>query len=101
MKNFIFVFFLIISLSVQSAPETGGKVKYFYGNAGGLVMFSLDNQTEQCGHFRFSATPDSIMTKEWISLILMAKASDIYLKVGYVPNDQGKCGVSYIYFKSQ
>lgn len=100
MKFFLFGFVALFSVNTIAAPETGGKVSYFYGNASGLVMFSLDAQTEQCGHFRFYATPDTVMAKEWISLVLMAKASDLYLKVGFVPNEQGKCGVQYIYFKS-
>ncbi|TQV69709.1 hypothetical protein FKG94_23245 [Exilibacterium tricleocarpae] len=104
MKKFILIIFTltILSLPTFSATEFYGNVKGFYVNSSGVVLVTLDNgsTTPECGNswqFTFSVSDNG--AKEWISMLLTARASGSIIKVGYGPNPSGSCSVQYFYFQ--
>ena len=86
------------------AAEYEGKVKGFYINNSGEALVRLENGSNlpDCGHpnwhFRFNM--NGPFTKEWVSMILMARASDKTIIVGYTPGSTSYCSVSFFYFWS-
>lgn len=87
--------------SSANATETGGKVKGFYINNTGLVLLKLDQPIQPaCGdsvwNFQFSV--NGTASKEWITMLLTAKATNTVINLGYIPNPNGRCSVSYFYY---
>jgi hypothetical protein len=99
-KVFIFIMVCIFCSSALSASEYTGKVKGFYINTGKTVLIKFDINTPACSDtsWPFSFNMDGPVAKEWVSMILMARAADKEIKIGYIPNSGGRCSVSYFYF---
>ncbi|ACA85763.1 hypothetical protein [Shewanella woodyi] len=101
MKLFIFLSCIIFcSFSTVAAPQYAGTVKGFYINNGKTVLVKLDTPTPACGDqtwpFQFSLSGE--VAKGWMSMLLMARASEAQIGVGYAPNENGRCNVEYFYF---
>ena len=99
------IFLSIFPLCVQ-ADEFGGKVTNFYINSSGTVYFKLvgtdGNSSDKCaaGLWPFSFHTDAKVSKEWISMLLSAKATGEKLVAGFTVPDSGqRCGIGYLYFR--
>ncbi len=105
MKKIALVILLFSAVNVSAAAEFMGHVTNFYVNSSGTVLFKTENSDGQSSascptglwpfRFSLSATP----SKEWISMLLTAKATNEKIKVGYSVAENGSCIVSYLYFK--
>lgn len=102
LRIFFIFLFMCCSLAVKAEPEYNGKVKAFYISKGGTVLLTLDNGSTvpDCSStpWRFTFAMSDPAAKEWVSMLLTAKASDISIKVGYHPNPAGRCTIEYFYF---
>jgi hypothetical protein len=105
-----FIMALLFSNSVISA-EFAGKVKGFYIDGDGKVLLRLvqynqngtaNGNSPHCsraGIWDFEFKLDGDLVKNWwLSMVTSARNDDVYLKVGYPPNNSGLCGISYMYF---
>jgi hypothetical protein len=98
-KLFLSLIFVLCS-GLAHGAEYSGKVKGFYINSSKLTLLKLDIATSDCSdnNWSFQFSLDNAAAKEWVSMILMAKASAATLKVGYTPNPAGRCSINYLYF---
>ena len=102
MKILVSILMIFFVGFTQAAPEYNAKVRGFYVNSSKLVLVKLDIDTPECGNtnwpFQFSV--DSLVAKEWISMLLMAKSTKEKIIVGYTANPTagGRCSVEYFYF---
>lgn len=105
MKKIAFVLGLSIASLYVSAEEFTGSVKAFYVNNQGKAQVSLKNGELQpsCsggsgGLWQFVFNVADTAAKEWVGMILTARAKEENIRVGYVPNNSGSCEVLYFYF---
>jgi hypothetical protein len=106
MKKLIVVIFLWCCVCVAQAAEFGGNVTNLYINSSGSVFFKLVNSSgsssSNCpdGLWPFSFNTDAKVAKEWLSMLLSAKATGEKLVVGFsVPDAGQRCKATYLYFR--
>lgn len=103
LRIFFVLLFMCCCVAAKAEPEYKGIVKAFYISKGGSVMLTLDNGATlpDCGttsSWKFTFTMSDPAAKEWVSMLLTAKASDTKIVVGYNPNATGRCTIEYFYF---
>ena len=106
MKKLTVVIVLWCSVLVAKAAEFGGNVTNLYINSSGSVFFKLVNSSgsssSNCpdGLWPFSFNTDAKVSKEWLSMLLSAKATGEKLVVGFsVPETDQRCSAKYLYFR--
>lgn len=105
MRKIVIALCLVLS-QMATADEYAGKVKNFYINNSGLVLLKIENSSgetpAECpgGHWPFRFSLSDTGSKEWISMLLTAKATDDYIRAGYQRySSSGHCKVKYLYFR--
>jgi hypothetical protein len=95
---------LIFSSSQSfAAPASLGQVERFYINQSGLVLFRLGasaNLPTECSNVNwpYMFNTDDKVGKEWVSMLLAARATKEIVKIGYGPiEDSDQCSVIYLY----
>ena len=86
-----------------SAPQSGGKVERLYINNSGTVLIrigSTNNLPDDCSDLNWPyefKTTDTV-GKEWLSLLLTAKAKGESVNVGYIPQEgTTRCKIAYLF----
>jgi len=100
MKALILGLILVLFSGLTYGVEYTGKIKGFYINSSKLVLLKLDIPTPDCSdvNWGFHFNTDDAVAKEWVSMLLMAKASEATIRIGYNPNSAGRCSINYLYF---
>ncbi|WP_072682474.1 hypothetical protein [Arcobacter sp. LA11] len=102
MKKILKFFIILIFTysSINASDQVGSKVKGFYIHKSNIVLLKLFKDTPLCKDqswpFMFSIKSD--IEKGWINTIMMRKASNKAIGVGYTANPNGRCSIEYIYF---
>lgn len=108
MKTIISTFTLLFALLYYSsiasaAPQSGGKVERLYINKAGTVLFRIGSPNalpDSCSDVNWPyefKTTDTV-GKEWLSLLLTAKAKDETINIGYIPQaGTTRCKVDYLF----
>src|SRR5690554_1068869 len=100
MKYFMALALLSLSVTAISAAEHNGTIKGFYISDEGRILIKFSNPIHECGdtqwplQFYVSDPP----AREWVSMILTARASEEEIRVGYRANPEGRCTIRYFYF---
>jgi len=96
------IFMVVFLITNASADHYAGKVKNLYVNATGLVLVNIDNGSSSLncsdGTWPLNFNVNDLVADHWMSLLLTARAQNKTIKVGYTPNEAGRCAVSYFYF---
>lgn len=100
LKIALAILILFPSMS-YAAPESRGKVSKLYVKEDGVVLFRLgetSNLPEDCTNswpYMFNTT--DTVGKEWLSMLLAARATGDSLNIGYRKSSGDRCGVVYLY----
>ena len=95
---------LILSSGQSFAgPTSSGQVERFYINHTGLVLFRLGasaNLPAECSNVNwpYMFNTDDKVGKEWVSMLLAARATKEIVKIGYGSIESSdQCSVIYLY----
>ncbi|WP_045860279.1 hypothetical protein [Teredinibacter purpureus] len=92
----------LISSFSFAAPQSGGKVTKLYVREDAVVLFKLGDTVslpEGCSDSSWPYTFNTTDTvgKEWLSMLLAARATGEPLNIGYKEGDGNRCGVVYLH----
>ncbi|MCU7829574.1 MAG: hypothetical protein KZQ85_10955 [Candidatus Thiodiazotropha sp. (ex Myrtea sp. 'scaly one' KF741663)] len=102
MKIIVVLSMLMLAIGTANAAGGSGEIKHFYISANSDVLIGLVNPQAGCGtaDWQFQFSMDSPVAKEWVSMILMARASGTTININYLETvlSTGRCEVSAIWF---
>jgi len=100
--NKVFVVVLLFALLTTSvnAKEHKGKISGFYINSSQTVLVKFDTPPSDCGdgNWPYQFSMDNAVAKEWVSMLLMARASNQEIRIGYTSTTEEECSIVYFYF---
>lgn len=102
MKIILMLLMLVLAAGAANAATGSGEIKHFYINDSKKVMVGFVSPHPGCGTtaWQFEFSMDSPVGKEWVSMLLMAKASGSMVNINYsgVMPSSGHCDVTAIWF---